>query len=195
MTGALRRRPAQRVDIDGGGGGVVFDRDPITGPVGVLLCGGGGGADVVGFGADVGCGCVGAGSFDRDEVAVAGEEACESLMDPPLGRSSVEAVEAPPGAIAAPLGRSESLGAPAPVEETAALFVSGAGCWLAVLLQAAQTRAAATAVAAALAGATVPRIGMDATVAKWTAMREDSYACTRCAARPLHRIRPGRLFA
>lgn len=174
---------------------MVFDRDPITGPLGVLLCGGGG-AEVVGFGADVGCGWVGAGFLDRDEVAeVADEEACESLMDPPLGRSS-DVV--PPGSIAAPLGRSASPEASAPVVETTALFVSGAGWWPAALPQAtqtAQTRAAATAVAAALAGATVPRIGMDATVAKRTAMREDSYACTRCAARLLHRIRSGRLFA
>jgi hypothetical protein len=61
---------------------------------------------------------------------------------------------------------SPGLPALVPLEETTALFVSGPGGWLAVLLQAAQTRAAATAVAAALAGATVPRIGMDATVAK-----------------------------
>ena len=148
----------QRVDITGDGVVGVPDRDPITGPLGVLLCGGAGGGAVV-FGADVGCGRVGPGFDDGAEVE--DEAACESLMAPPLGRSPEEV----PPCIAAPLGRSVPL-EPVPVEAVAgALFVSGPG-WGAVLLQAAQTRAAATAVAAALAGATVPRIGMDATVAK-----------------------------
>lgn len=154
----------QRVDIEGGGvDGPPLDRDPITGPVGVLLGGGAGGAEVVGLGAEVGCGRLDSGVFegaDEDDAFFF----CESLMAPPLGRSPEVAV---PCTIAAPLGRSEPPGPAVPValEETAALFVSGAGGWLSVLLQAAQTRAAATAVAAALAGATVPRIGMDATVA------------------------------
>ena len=169
VPGPLRVSASQRVDIDGGGEEV--DRDPMIGPVGVLLCGGGGGALVVGFGGDVGCGCVGTGVFDCGEDA-ADEDGCESLMAPPLGRSP-EDVE--PCASGSPLGRSVALEPspepllelpPLPVVETAALLVSCPGGWLAVLLQAAQTRAATTAVAAALAGATVPRIGMDATVAK-----------------------------
>jgi hypothetical protein len=140
----------------------------MIGPVGVVLCGGGGGgALVVGFGADVGSGCVGA--FDPGEEAA--DEGCrESLMAPPLGRSPGD-VGSEPCAKGSPLGRSvppELLpeSAALPVDETAALLVSCPGGWLTVLLQAAQTRAATTAVAAALAGATVPRIGMDATVAK-----------------------------
>ncbi|ACU77037.1 hypothetical protein Caci_8214 [Catenulispora acidiphila DSM 44928] len=62
MTGAFSAflcpaglRASQRVDIDGAGGVDVPDREPMTGPLGVLLCGGGGAA-VVGFGAVVGCG-------------------------------------------------------------------------------------------------------------------------------------------
>jgi hypothetical protein len=168
--GVPRRLPAQRVDIDGGVVGVL-DRDPITGPLGVLLCGGGG-AEVVGFDALVGCGWLGVG-FD-DEGDEDGLAPCASLMAPSLGRS---VREVPPW-IAAPLGRSV-LPRLALVEAAAALFVSGRGGWPAVLLQAAQTRAAATAVAAALAGATVPRIGMDATVAKRTPVREDSFLRAR----------------
>jgi len=152
----------------------VADRDPITGPPGVLLCGGGG-AEVAGFGAVVGCARVEAGSGEGECAAEAGDEAaCASLMAPPLGRS---AGEVPPG-IGAPLGRSASVGL-ALVEAAAALFVSGLGGWPPVPPQAAQTRAAATAVAAALAGATVPRIGMDATVAKRTPSREDSFLRAR----------------
>jgi len=120
---------------------------------------------VVGLGAVVGSGWVGAGVFDGEE-AVGEAGTCESLMDPSLGRSAEEVL--PPCASGAPLGRpaSPGLDAPVPPDETEALLVSCAGGWLTVLLQAAQTRAATTAVAAALAGATVPRIGMDATVAK-----------------------------
>jgi hypothetical protein len=142
----------------------VYDRDPITGPVGVVLCGGGGGVEVVGLGGVVGCGCVGAGSCAAvgadDDAAVEEGAACASLMAPPLRSSG--ALE--PCSIGAPLGRSAGL---LPPVDATAFLVSCPGCWL-VLLQAAaaQTRAAATAVAAALAGATVPLVGMDATVAK-----------------------------
>lgn len=155
----------------------MADRDPITGPPGVLLCGGGG-AEVAGFGAVVGCGWVGAGPDEGECAAEVGDEAaCASSMAPPLGRS---AGEVPPG-IGAPLGRSVSVGL-ALVEAAAALFVSGPGGWPPVppqAVQTAQTRAAATAVAAALAGATVPRIGMDATVVKRTPSREDSFLRAR----------------
>jgi hypothetical protein len=136
-------RPAalspHRVDIDGGGVVGVPDRDPITGPPGVLLCGGGG-AEAVDFGAFVGCGWLGAGSGEG-ECAAEDEAVCASLMAPPLGRSTGEV---PPG-IGAPLGRSESVGPVAvrpvsdglvPVE--AGLFASGPGGWPTVPPQAAQ---------------------------------------------------------
>ncbi|MEZ0107340.1 hypothetical protein ABH920_001331 [Catenulispora sp. EB89] len=118
----------QRVDIDGGGvEGPPLGRDPITGPVGVVLCGGGGGAVVVDFGV-VGCGWVGAGSFeDGGGVDLLADDDCAwaSLMEPPLGRSPGDV---PPCAIGAPLGRSVSLEPlPAPVEEITALFVSCPG--------------------------------------------------------------------
>lgn len=106
--------------MDGGGvEGTVLDREPITGPVGVtLVCGGGGGAEVVGFEAVVGSGWLGGGATGAFEVEErAGEEGCESLMAPPLGRSPGEVASC---AIGAPLGRSVS-----PVlalVETAALF-------------------------------------------------------------------------
>ena len=123
-----RGRNPQRVDIEGGGV-ELFERDPITGPVGVLVCGGGGGAVVVGFGGVVGFGRVGGGSLAEGggaEVLVDEDCGCESLMTPPLGRS---ACDVPPGAIGSPLGRSVSLElVPAPVEEITALFVSCPGC-------------------------------------------------------------------
>ncbi|MEY9861293.1 hypothetical protein ABH935_006933 [Catenulispora sp. GAS73] len=113
----------QRVDIDGGGvEGPPVGRDPITGPVGVVLCGGGGGVD---FGGVVGCGCVG-GCFEEGGgagVLAEDEDGCESLMEPPLGRSLGDV---PSCASGSPLGRSVSL-EPAPVEEIAALFVSCPG--------------------------------------------------------------------
>ena len=118
------RRGYQRVDIEGGGVGPPLDRDPITGPLGVLLCvDGAGGGVVVGLGADVGCGWLGAVVFDAEDPAE--DDGCESLMAPPLGRSSDDV---PPCASGSPLGRSVSLvlAALGP-EETAALFVSGPG--------------------------------------------------------------------
>lgn len=174
MPGPLRRlppcaRPAvrQRVDIDGGGVEAPLDRDPITGPLGVVLCGAGGGV-VVGLGGEVGCGWLGAGVFEAEDEAEELGVTCASLMEPSLGRSAEVLPVLPPCASGAPVGRSVSEGRDAPVapDETEALLVSCAGDWLTVLLQAAQTRAATTAVAAALAGATVPRIGMEPTVAK-----------------------------
>lgn len=122
----------QRVDIDGGGvEGPPLGRDPITGPVGVVLCGGGGGVVVVGFGGVVGWGWLGTGSFEEGggaDLPVEDGCDCESLMAPPLGRSPGDV---PPCAIGSPLGRSV-LGPsvslePAPVEEIAALFVSCPG--------------------------------------------------------------------
>lgn len=148
-----------------------LEREPITGPLGVLLCGGAGGVVPVGFGAElVGCGWLGTGLFDvEDDAWDEPVETCPSLMAPSLGRS---ADEVPPCAIGAPLGRSVPPAALLAPDGAEALFVSWAGGWLAPPPQAtqtvhtAQTRAATTAVAAALAGATVPRIGMVATVAK-----------------------------
>jgi hypothetical protein len=160
--------------MEGGGAEDPPGRDPITGPLGVVLCGVLG-AVVVGLGVDVGCGWVGTGSFDRPGVlavlavvAEGAEEACESLMEPSLGRSPCAGSLCDPCSSGAPLGRSVAPGPPPLLafDDTTALFVNCPGGWLTGLLQAAQTRAAATAVAAALAGATVPRIGMDATVAK-----------------------------
>jgi hypothetical protein len=167
---AFGNPPPQRVDIEGGGLEPPPGREPITGPVGVVLCGGGAAVVLVGLGVDVGCGRGGAGLFagavvdgaaDEDDA----EEACWSLMDPSVGRSPWPGSADEPCSSGAPLGRSAAPGLLA-FDDTTALLVNCPGGWLTGLLQAAQTRAAATAVAAALAGATVPRIGMVATVAK-----------------------------
>ncbi|WP_344663722.1 hypothetical protein [Catenulispora yoronensis] len=171
------------MDIDGGGTvEVPPDREPMTGPVGdgelVLLCGVLGGV-AVGLGAVLGCALpvLPVGGFAELFDAGAGE----SLIDPasrpepcdedPAGFADEGCDSgAPPGDRSSALREPEP--EPAPAVDPAALFVSWPGGEPALLPQAAQqaqtaqTRAAATAVAAALAGATVPRFGMDATVAK-----------------------------
>jgi len=200
------------VDIDGGAEEEPPPpgRDPMVGPVGLglaVVCDGVLGG-VVGLGAerlllDAG--------FSELFDAEAGRE---SLIDPasrsepgaedPAAGGSATSVTDEDWESGAPLGTRL---VPVPVEPSAPAFL----VWLSfdcpgdcvpLLLHAAhtphtaQTRAAATAVAAALASAWVPRFGMDATVAKTGRHAGGTHsAYTRGAARPLHRIRPGRLFA
>lgn len=184
-----------RVDIDGGADDDPPGRDPIVGPPGSLLavvpgCVLGGGA--VGFGAEVGCGLLPVVpgfvvDFDADG-------ACESLMDPPSRPDPCEASDAAgtPGSSGAATDEDCDSGDPlgtvpfAAAVEAPLLFDRLPGFWSAGLPQAAmkaQTRAAATAVAAALASATVPRLGMDATVAKTGRHAGGTRRCARCVRR------------
>ena len=147
-------------------------RDPSEGPLGGAVgCGGVVGADLVEKLWIGGCVVVvcDAGVEPRRLLGV-GRPSAE--VEGPAGGSAVEASTAD---CSVPAGGVCSEGKAPPFVAVAAtgpeeLFESCAGGWFTGLLQAmqaAQTRAAVTAVTAALAGITVP-LGMDATVAKAT---------------------------
>ena len=187
--------PSQRVDIDGSGVVGVPDRDPITGPPGVLLCGGGGAEVVVDFGV-VGCGVA------RRRVRRGGVRR--------RGRGRVRVVDGP---VAGPVRR----GGPARHRGSAGpVGVCRAARWSRPPRRCSSAgRRLAGGAAAGGAGCgdgadqgrrdcggggpgrcygPPDRHGCHCSQADTLAGGLVS-ACTRCAARPLHRIRPRRLFA
>jgi hypothetical protein len=165
----------------------------------VVLCGVVGGA-AVGLGAEVGCGLLPVGAGFVEDFGV--DEGCESLIEPACRPEPCdedpEAGGTPGASAEEDCDSGDPLGAAAPPVEVSALFVSCPAGWSAGLPQAAkgaQTRAAATAVAAALASATVPRIGMDATVAKTGRHAGGTRLRARCVRRDCSTVSAGDGFS